>query len=58
VGIGIDVYLESGACLIAPACVLQTALKEAMAVFLAVLDRYMIADLAVSPSLIRLLEAA
>ena len=50
--------LEGGVCLIAPACVLQTALKEALAAFLAVLDRYTIADLASSPALARLLEAA
>jgi Rrf2 family transcriptional regulator, nitric oxide-sensitive transcriptional repressor len=50
--------LEGGACLIAPACLLQTALKEALAAFLAVLDRYTIADLAAAPALVRLLEAA
>jgi Rrf2 family nitric oxide-sensitive transcriptional repressor len=50
--------LEGGACLIASACMLQTALKEALAAFLAVLDRYTIADLAASPALVRLLEAA
>lgn len=47
---------HGGACLISPACVLQAALKEAMAAFLAVLDRYTIADLASSPALIGLLE--
>lgn len=50
--------LEGGVCLIASCCVLQTALKEALAAFLAVLDRYTIADLASSPALARLLEAA
>ena len=50
--------LEGGACLISPACMLQTALKEALAAFLAVLDRYTIADLAAAPALVRLLEAA
>ena len=50
--------LEGGACLIAPACLLQSALQEALAAFLAVLDRYTIADLAAAPALARLLEAA
>ena len=50
--------LEGGACLIASACILQRALKEALAAFLSVLDRYTIADLASSPALVRLLEAA
>jgi Rrf2 family nitric oxide-sensitive transcriptional repressor len=50
--------LEGGACLISPACMLQTALKEALAAFLTVLDRYTIADLASSPALVHLLEAA
>jgi Rrf2 family transcriptional regulator, nitric oxide-sensitive transcriptional repressor len=50
--------LEGGVCLIASCCALQTALKEALAAFLAVLDRYTIADLASSPALARLLEAA
>jgi Rrf2 family transcriptional regulator, nitric oxide-sensitive transcriptional repressor len=50
--------LEGGGCLLSPACVLQTALKEALAAFLTVLDRYTIADLASSPALARLLEAA
>jgi Rrf2 family nitric oxide-sensitive transcriptional repressor len=49
--------LEGGACLISPACMLQTVLKEALSAFLAVLDRYTIADLATSPALVRLLEA-
>jgi len=48
--------LEGGECLIAPACGLQTALQEALAAFLAVLDRYTIADLVSSPALVRLLE--
>jgi Rrf2 family transcriptional regulator, nitric oxide-sensitive transcriptional repressor len=50
--------LEGGGCLLSPACVLQTVLKEALAAFLTVLDRYTIADLASSPALARLLEAA
>jgi Rrf2 family nitric oxide-sensitive transcriptional repressor len=50
--------LEGGTCLIAPACMLQTALKEALVAFLNVLDRYTIADLASSPALAGLLEAA
>jgi Rrf2 family nitric oxide-sensitive transcriptional repressor len=49
--------LEGGACLISPACMLQMALKQALAAFLAVLDRYTIADLASSPALVRLLAA-
>ena len=50
--------LEGGDCLISPACVLQAALKEALAAFLAVLDRYTIADLVSSPALAGLLETA
>jgi Rrf2 family nitric oxide-sensitive transcriptional repressor len=50
--------LDGGACLISPDCMLQTALKEALAAFLAVLDHYTIADLASSPALVRLLQAA
>ncbi|HVY13768.1 MAG TPA: Rrf2 family transcriptional regulator [Rhodopila sp.] len=50
--------MEGGACLIAPACRLQTALKEALEAFLAVLDRYTIADLTAAPALVRLLETA
>jgi Rrf2 family transcriptional regulator, nitric oxide-sensitive transcriptional repressor len=49
---------EDGPCLISPACVLQQALREALAAFLAVLDRYTIADLASSPALAGLLENA
>jgi DNA-binding IscR family transcriptional regulator len=44
--------------LIASACMLQAVLKEALAAFLAALDRYTIADLASWPALVRLLEAA
>jgi Rrf2 family nitric oxide-sensitive transcriptional repressor len=47
---------ESGSCLILGACVLRTALDEALAAFLAVLDRYTIADLTSSPALAGLLE--
>jgi Rrf2 family nitric oxide-sensitive transcriptional repressor len=50
--------LDGGACLISPACMLQTALKEALAAFLAVLDRYTIADLVSSSALVRLLKVA
>ncbi len=50
--------LEGVACLIAPACLLQVALKEALAAFLAVLDRYTLADLVASPAIVRLLETA
>lgn len=35
----------SGACAIDPACELRSALREALAAFLAVLDRYTVADL-------------
>ena len=37
---------DAGACAIGGACVLQTAMAEATAAFLAVLDRYTLADLA------------
>ena len=36
---------DCGGCLIAPACGLSCALDEAMAAFMAVLDRYTLADL-------------
>lgn len=36
---------DAAACAIGPACVLQTALHEALTAFLAVLDRYSLADL-------------
>jgi Rrf2 family nitric oxide-sensitive transcriptional repressor len=49
---------EGGACLVAPCCVLQTALKEALVAFLTVLDRYTVADLASSPALAGLLKVA
>jgi Rrf2 family transcriptional regulator, nitric oxide-sensitive transcriptional repressor len=52
------ICLEGGHCLIAPACTLQTALQEALAAFLAVLDRYTVADLAASPALPGLLAVA
>jgi Rrf2 family nitric oxide-sensitive transcriptional repressor len=52
------ICFEGGTCLIAPACILQTALKEALAAFLTVLDRYTVADLASSPALAGLLEVA
>jgi Rrf2 family nitric oxide-sensitive transcriptional repressor len=47
---------EGGPCLISPACVLREVLNEALAAFLAVLDRYTVADLAGSPALAHLLE--
>lgn len=49
---------EGGPCLISPACVLRSALHEAEQAFLAVLDRYTLADLTASPALARLLRAA
>ena len=49
---------EGGFCLISPACVLRQALKEAAAAFLAVLNRYTLADLVSSPALVGLLEKA
>lgn len=36
---------DDGACVLAPACVLRRALREALDAFLAVLDRYTLADL-------------
>lgn len=50
--------LDGGPCLIAPACGLQSALREALEAFLAVLDRYTIADIARSRALARILEVA
>ena len=49
---------ENGPCLISPACVLQEMLREALAAFLAVLDRHTLADLTASPALAGLLEEA
>ena len=43
-------FAGAGTCVIGKACVLQTALHEALASFLAVLDRYTLADL-VAPRL-------
>jgi len=37
--------LECGGCIIAPACGLTVAMQEALAAFMAVLDRYTLADL-------------
>jgi Rrf2 family nitric oxide-sensitive transcriptional repressor len=49
---------ECGSCVIAPACGLNRALCQAVAAFLAVLDRYTLADLAQKQSkLARLLDA-
>jgi Rrf2 family nitric oxide-sensitive transcriptional repressor len=49
---------DGGSCLLGGACVLRTALDEALAAFLGVLDRYTIADLARTPALVGLLERA
>jgi Rrf2 family nitric oxide-sensitive transcriptional repressor len=38
-------FNASGACVIQPACILKGALDEALDAFLAVLDRYTLADL-------------
>ena len=37
--------VDCGSCVIAPACSLTTALREALRAFMAVLDRYTLADL-------------
>jgi Rrf2 family nitric oxide-sensitive transcriptional repressor len=42
---------DGGTCLLMPSCVLKHALDEASAAFLAVLDRYTLADLAATPLL-------
>jgi len=57
-GYGSVPCFEGGFCLISPACVLRQALKEAAAAFLAVLNRYTLADLVSSPALIGILEKA
>lgn len=49
---------QDGPCLISPACVLRDMLREALAAFLGVLDRYTLADLVASPALLGLLEKA
>ncbi|MGE3746403.1 MAG: Rrf2 family transcriptional regulator [Sphingomonadaceae bacterium] len=41
--------VDCGSCLIAPACGLTGVLKEALSAFLAVLDRYTLADLMTNP---------
>jgi Rrf2 family nitric oxide-sensitive transcriptional repressor len=52
-------FLDAKVCAITEACVLRIALQEALAAFLAVLDRYTLADLvAPSRSLARLLGIA
>lgn len=48
---------EPGGCLISGACRLKGVLHEALDAFLAVLDRYTLADLAKSPKLRALLQA-
>lgn len=48
---------EPGGCLISGACRLKGALHEALGAFLAVLDRYTIADLTVNPKLRALLHS-
>lgn len=55
-GMALVPCFEGGLCLISPACVLQRALREALAAFLAVLDRYTLADLTSSPALAPMLE--
>ncbi|MBX9928759.1 MAG: Rrf2 family transcriptional regulator [Gemmatimonadaceae bacterium] len=49
---------ETNQCPIAPACVLAGVLDEALAAFLAVLDRVTLADLAVRPTQLRRLLRA
>ena len=49
---------EAGPCLISPVCLLQEALRNALAAFLAVLDRHTLADLASPPALAGLLGKA
>lgn len=44
---------ERNGCVVAPACGLRGALGEALAAFLAVLDRYSLADLVGSPTSLR-----
>lgn len=53
----VDCFRADGACAIESACVLQRALGEALAAFLAALDRYTLADLVARrrPALARLL---
>jgi Rrf2 family nitric oxide-sensitive transcriptional repressor len=52
-------FQDSGACAIGEACVLRSALNEALGAFLAVLDRYTLADLvAPRPRLAMLLGIA
>jgi Rrf2 family nitric oxide-sensitive transcriptional repressor len=53
-----EIINEGDVCLIASACMPQTALKEVPVAFLTVLDSHTIADLASSPALVRLLEVA
>ena len=43
-------FAEAGCCAIQAECVLTTALTEALAAFLAVLDRYTLADLVARPA--------
>ena len=44
---------ENNACVVAPACTLRGPLEDALAAFLAVLDRRTLADLVVSPTAAR-----
>lgn len=46
---------ESNQCVLTPACSLQEALGEAVEAFLAVLDRYTLADLVLQPKKLRVL---
>lgn len=56
----VECFRADGACAIEPACGLRPVLDEALAAFLAVLDRYTLADLVVRrrTPLARLLETA
>jgi Rrf2 family nitric oxide-sensitive transcriptional repressor len=50
--------VDCASCVIAPACGFSGALHEALAAFMAVLDRYTLADLTAQPLAIRALLAA
>lgn len=56
----VECFEPRGACVIEPACGLRPVLQEALAAFLAVLDRYTLADLVARrrAPLLRLLEGA
>jgi Rrf2 family transcriptional regulator, nitric oxide-sensitive transcriptional repressor len=46
----VECFMPGGNCLISPRCRLRGVLKEALAAFLATLDRYTLADLMINPS--------